>query len=127
VQTFPSSQSGDGPPKQLPPEQVSLVVQALPSSHGVPLAAVACWLASPLTRSISGQVVKVQGGVVQLLEGWRPLTEATADLTWTLLLLLQQLEQRRLQRLGEYLRWGSSLSPALSDTLSKLLSDSNGR
>ena len=42
-------------------------------------AAVAVWLASPLAAGISGQVVKVQGGVVQLLEGWRPLTEATSD------------------------------------------------
>jgi NAD(P)-dependent dehydrogenase (short-subunit alcohol dehydrogenase family) len=48
------------------------------------VAAVACWLASPLARSISGQVVKVQGGVVQLLEGWRPLTEATSDKPWTI-------------------------------------------
>jgi NAD(P)-dependent dehydrogenase (short-subunit alcohol dehydrogenase family) len=48
------------------------------------VAAVACWLASPLTRPISGQVVKVQGGVVQLLQGWRPLTEATADKPWTI-------------------------------------------
>jgi NAD(P)-dependent dehydrogenase (short-subunit alcohol dehydrogenase family) len=48
------------------------------------VAAVACWLASPLARAISGQVVKVQGGVVQLLEGWRPSTEATADKPWTI-------------------------------------------
>lgn len=48
------------------------------------VAAVACWLASPLTAGISGQVVKVQGGVVQLLQGWRPLTEATADKPWTI-------------------------------------------
>jgi NAD(P)-dependent dehydrogenase (short-subunit alcohol dehydrogenase family) len=48
------------------------------------VAAVACWLASPLARGVSGQVVKVQGGVVQLLEGWRPLTEATADKPWTI-------------------------------------------
>ncbi|MCX7619347.1 MAG: SDR family oxidoreductase [Acidimicrobiales bacterium] len=48
------------------------------------VAAVACWLASPLTAGISGQVIKVQGGVVQLLEGWRPLTEATADNPWTI-------------------------------------------
>jgi NAD(P)-dependent dehydrogenase (short-subunit alcohol dehydrogenase family) len=48
------------------------------------IAAVACWLASPLARGISGQVLKVQGGVVQLLEGWRPLTEATADKPWTI-------------------------------------------
>ena len=48
------------------------------------VAAVAAWLASPLTRAISGQVVKVQGGVLQLLQGWRPLTEATADKPWTI-------------------------------------------
>jgi NAD(P)-dependent dehydrogenase (short-subunit alcohol dehydrogenase family) len=48
------------------------------------VAAVACWLASPLARGISGQVVKVQGGVVQLLTGWRPETEATADKPWTI-------------------------------------------
>ncbi|MFN8039813.1 MAG: SDR family oxidoreductase [Acidimicrobiales bacterium] len=48
------------------------------------VAAVAAWLASPLTAGISGQVVKVQGGQVQLLEGWRPLTEATADDVWTI-------------------------------------------
>ncbi|WP_208027306.1 SDR family oxidoreductase [Rhabdothermincola sediminis] len=48
------------------------------------VAAVACWLASPLARGVSGQVVKVQGGVVQLLEGWRPRTEATAEKPWTI-------------------------------------------
>src|SRR4051812_20137942 len=48
------------------------------------VAAVAGWLASDLTPGVSGQVVKVQGGVVQLLEGWRPLTEATSDKPWTI-------------------------------------------
>jgi NAD(P)-dependent dehydrogenase (short-subunit alcohol dehydrogenase family) len=48
------------------------------------VAAVAAWLASDLCQGISGQVVKVQGGVVQLLEGWRPLTEATSDKPWTI-------------------------------------------
>ena len=33
VQTLPSSQSGGGPPMHTPAEQVSAVVQALPSSH----------------------------------------------------------------------------------------------
>lgn len=47
-------------------------------------AAVAVWLASPLAAGISGQVVKVQGGVVQLLRGWRPVTEATSDDVWSL-------------------------------------------
>jgi NAD(P)-dependent dehydrogenase (short-subunit alcohol dehydrogenase family) len=48
------------------------------------VAAVACWLASDEAKGISGQVVKVQGGTIQLLEGWRPLTEVTADEEWTL-------------------------------------------
>jgi hypothetical protein len=48
------------------------------------VAAVACWLGSDLSRDLNGQVVKVQGGVVQLLEGWRPLTEATSDKPWTI-------------------------------------------
>jgi NAD(P)-dependent dehydrogenase (short-subunit alcohol dehydrogenase family) len=47
-------------------------------------AAIAVWLASPLAAGISGQVVKVQGGQIQLLRGWRPITEATADAVWTL-------------------------------------------
>jgi NAD(P)-dependent dehydrogenase (short-subunit alcohol dehydrogenase family) len=47
-------------------------------------AAVACWLASDLASGFNGQVVKVQGGQVQLLEGWRPLTEATSDKPWTI-------------------------------------------
>ncbi len=48
------------------------------------VAAVACWLASDEAAGISGQVVKVQGGTIQLLEGWRPLTEVTAEEAWTL-------------------------------------------
>jgi NAD(P)-dependent dehydrogenase (short-subunit alcohol dehydrogenase family) len=48
------------------------------------VAAVAAWLASPRSAPLSGQVVKVQGGIVQLLQGWRPLTEATADKPWTI-------------------------------------------
>jgi NAD(P)-dependent dehydrogenase (short-subunit alcohol dehydrogenase family) len=48
------------------------------------VAAAACWLASPLAAGVSGQVLKVQGGIVQILEGWRPLTEGAADDTWTI-------------------------------------------
>jgi NAD(P)-dependent dehydrogenase (short-subunit alcohol dehydrogenase family) len=48
------------------------------------VAAVACWLASDLATGISGQVVKVQGGLVQLLHGWHPVTEVRADKRWTL-------------------------------------------
>jgi NAD(P)-dependent dehydrogenase (short-subunit alcohol dehydrogenase family) len=48
------------------------------------VAAVACWLASDLATGISGQVVKVQGGLVQLLQGWHPVTEVRSDKPWTL-------------------------------------------
>ena len=33
---------------------------------------------------VTGQVVKVMGGQVQLLRGWRPVTEATDDKPWTI-------------------------------------------
>jgi NAD(P)-dependent dehydrogenase (short-subunit alcohol dehydrogenase family) len=48
------------------------------------VAAVSCWLASDLSKALNGQVVKVQGGVVQLLKGWHPLTEANSDKVWTI-------------------------------------------
>jgi NAD(P)-dependent dehydrogenase (short-subunit alcohol dehydrogenase family) len=48
------------------------------------VAAVAGWLASDLSAGVSGQVVKVQGGVAQILEGWRPLTQVTDDKPWTI-------------------------------------------
>jgi NAD(P)-dependent dehydrogenase (short-subunit alcohol dehydrogenase family) len=48
------------------------------------VAPVVAWLASDLAAGISGQVLKVQGGVVQLLQGWRPLSQATADKPWTI-------------------------------------------
>ncbi len=51
--------------------------------HPANVAAVACWLASDLAAGVSGQVIKVQGGQLQLLEGWRPLTEVTDDKAWS--------------------------------------------
>ncbi len=47
-------------------------------------AAGAVWLASPLAEGITGQVLKIQGGVAQIVRGWRPITEATDDKPWTL-------------------------------------------
>ncbi len=47
------------------------------------VSAVVGWLASDLSAGVTGQVVKVMGGVVQLLRGWRPVTEATDDRPWT--------------------------------------------
>jgi hypothetical protein len=43
-----------------------------------------CWLASDLSEGVTGQVVKVMGGQVQLVRGWRPITEATDDKPWTI-------------------------------------------
>jgi NAD(P)-dependent dehydrogenase (short-subunit alcohol dehydrogenase family) len=48
------------------------------------IAAVVAWLASDLSEGVTGQVVKITGGQVQLLRGWRPITEATDDKPWTI-------------------------------------------
>ena len=46
-------------------------------------AAGAVWLASPLADGITGQVLKIQGGVAQIMGGWRPVTEVTDDQPWS--------------------------------------------
>ena len=48
------------------------------------ISAVVGWLASDLSAGVTGQVVKVMGGHVQLLRGWRPVTESIADKPWTI-------------------------------------------
>jgi len=48
------------------------------------ISAVVGWLASDLSAGVTGQVLKVMGGQVQLLRGWRPVTEATDDKPWTI-------------------------------------------
>jgi NAD(P)-dependent dehydrogenase (short-subunit alcohol dehydrogenase family) len=48
------------------------------------ISAVVCWLASDLSAGVTGQVVKVMGGQVQLLTGWRPVTQVDADSEWTI-------------------------------------------
>jgi NAD(P)-dependent dehydrogenase (short-subunit alcohol dehydrogenase family) len=48
------------------------------------VSAVAGWLASDLSDGVTGQVVKVMGGQVQLVRGWRPVTEANDDKPWTI-------------------------------------------
>ena len=48
------------------------------------VAAVVGWLSSDLSAGVSGQVIKVQGGIAQLLQGWRPQTQATADKPWSI-------------------------------------------
>jgi NAD(P)-dependent dehydrogenase (short-subunit alcohol dehydrogenase family) len=46
-------------------------------------AAGAVWLASPLADGITGQVLKIQGGLAQILRGWRPIAEVKTDQPWT--------------------------------------------
>ena len=48
------------------------------------ISAVVGWLASDLSEGVTGQVVKVMGGQVQLLRGWRPVSDSTADKPWTI-------------------------------------------
>jgi NAD(P)-dependent dehydrogenase (short-subunit alcohol dehydrogenase family) len=48
------------------------------------ISAVACWLASDLSAGVTGQAIKVIGGQVQLLRGWRPVTESTDEKPWTI-------------------------------------------
>jgi NAD(P)-dependent dehydrogenase (short-subunit alcohol dehydrogenase family) len=62
------------------------------------VAGVAGWLASDLSRPLSGQVIKVQGGLVQRLEGWKPATSATATKPWT----IDEVEAARADLLGDH-------------------------
>ncbi|MFM8302973.1 MAG: SDR family oxidoreductase [Actinomycetota bacterium] len=48
------------------------------------IAAGVCWLASDLSEGVNGQVLKIQGGVAQIVQGWRPITQITSDETWTI-------------------------------------------
>jgi NAD(P)-dependent dehydrogenase (short-subunit alcohol dehydrogenase family) len=46
-------------------------------------AAGAVWLASPLADGISGQVLKIAGGVAQIVQGWTPVTQIESNDVWT--------------------------------------------
>jgi hypothetical protein len=67
VQTFPSSQFGAAPPAQLPPEHVSFVVQALPSSQGAEL--------SVWTHPVAGSQVSSVQTLPSLQFGGAPPTQ----------------------------------------------------
>ena len=47
-------------------------------------AALVGWLASDLSRGVTGQVFIITGGVVQVAQGWRPIAKATSDKPWTI-------------------------------------------
>ena len=48
------------------------------------IAAGVCWLASDLSEGVNGQVLKIQGGLAQIVQGWRPITQITSDEAWTI-------------------------------------------
>jgi NAD(P)-dependent dehydrogenase (short-subunit alcohol dehydrogenase family) len=47
-------------------------------------AALVAWLASDLSKGVSGQVFIITGGVVQLTQGWHAVNKATSDKPWTI-------------------------------------------
>src|SRR5437763_539077 len=47
-------------------------------------AALVGWLASDLSRGVTGQVFIITAGVVQVAQGWRPIAKATSDKPWTI-------------------------------------------
>jgi len=48
------------------------------------IAAGVAWLASDLSDGVSGQVLKIQGGMAQIVQGWRPITQVKSDKPWTI-------------------------------------------
>jgi len=47
-------------------------------------AALVAWLASDLSKGVSGQVFIITGGLVQLTQGWHSVNKATSDKQWTI-------------------------------------------
>ena len=47
-------------------------------------AALVAWLASDLSKGVSGQVFIITGGLVQLAQGWHSVNKATSDKPWTI-------------------------------------------
>ena len=48
------------------------------------VAAGVAWLASDLSSGVSGQVLKIQGGLAQIVQGWRPVSQVTSEKPWTI-------------------------------------------
>jgi NAD(P)-dependent dehydrogenase (short-subunit alcohol dehydrogenase family) len=48
------------------------------------VAAAVGWLASDLSDGVNGQVVKIQGGVCQIVQGWKPVSQVKSDKPWTI-------------------------------------------
>jgi NAD(P)-dependent dehydrogenase (short-subunit alcohol dehydrogenase family) len=47
-------------------------------------AALVAWLASDLSKGVSGQVFIITGGLVQLAQGWHAVNKTTSDKPWTI-------------------------------------------
>jgi NAD(P)-dependent dehydrogenase (short-subunit alcohol dehydrogenase family) len=48
------------------------------------VAEIVTWLASPRTEGITGQILEIARGRLQVWEGWRPVRRAEAERAWTL-------------------------------------------
>jgi NAD(P)-dependent dehydrogenase (short-subunit alcohol dehydrogenase family) len=48
------------------------------------VAAGVAWLASDLSEGVNGQVLKIQGGLIQIVQGWRPISNVKSDGAWTI-------------------------------------------
>ena len=48
------------------------------------VAAGVAWLASPLAEGVTGQVLKIQGGLAQIMRGWRPASQVKSSDKWTI-------------------------------------------
>ncbi len=42
------------------------------------------WLASDLSAGVNGQVLKIQGGLLQIVRGWNPASDVKSDGSWTI-------------------------------------------
>jgi NAD(P)-dependent dehydrogenase (short-subunit alcohol dehydrogenase family) len=48
------------------------------------VAAGVAWLASDLSDGVNGQVLKIQGGMAQIVQGWRPISQVHSGKAWTI-------------------------------------------
>ena len=54
------------------------------------VAAGVAWLASDLSDGVNGQVLKIQGGMAQIVQGWRPVSQVESDKPWTIESIAEQ-------------------------------------
>jgi NAD(P)-dependent dehydrogenase (short-subunit alcohol dehydrogenase family) len=54
------------------------------------VAAGVAWLASDLSDGVNGQVLKIQGGMAQIVQGWRPVSQVETDKAWTIESIAEQ-------------------------------------